>query len=242
MGHRARRSGRARGVRPSVGLKTHTNHVGPCDPDGIPDGTCTWAPAQLNATTAKVYDDLGLFTTNEDLGADLPHLFNYLTGYGRADTAELNFDNVGVPHANLLGEEGKGFYQLMWQLQWEQSKSEQLEPLGWPNTRTSWHRVCNGELNRTINQFQVISHLLAEMATEIEAAKQLTYATAYRFARGEVPVNSPSRGISARVSHWGSQKWALQIFGGYGYMMEYPIERIWRDTRLNRIGASLNKI
>ncbi|OJF16999.1 MAG: acyl-CoA dehydrogenase, partial [Bacillaceae bacterium G1] len=162
-----------------------------------------------------------------------------------SDTAELIFENVRVPHANLLGEEGKGFYQLMWQLQSERmmGAAGAIGLAQYAYELALDYAKKRRAFNKTINQFQVISHLLAEMATEIEVARQLTYATAYRFARGEVPVKeiAMAKLVAAQVSHWVADR-ALQIFGGYGYMMEYPIQRIWRDTRLNRIGAGTDEI
>lgn len=162
-----------------------------------------------------------------------------------SDTAEIIFENVRVPHANLLGEEGKGFYQLMWQLQSERmmGAAGAIGLAQYAYELALDYAKKRRAFNKTINQFQVISHLLAEMATEIEVARQLTYATAYRFARGEVPVKeiAMAKLVAAQVSHWVADR-ALQIFGGYGYMMEYPIQRIWRDTRLNRIGAGTDEI
>lgn len=191
------------------------------------------------------YKGISLFLVELDRpGVSVSRKLNKV-GMLSSDTAELIFDNVRVPHANLLGEEGKGFYQLMWQLQSERmigaAGAIGLAQYAYELARD--YAKQRRAFNRTINQFQVISHLLAEMATEIEAAKQLTYATAYRFARGEVPVKeiTMAKLVSAQVAHWVADR-ALQIFGGYGYMMEYPIERIWRDTRLNRIGAGTDEI
>lgn len=191
------------------------------------------------------YKGISLFLVELDRpGVSVSRKLNKV-GMLSSDTAELIFDNVRVPHANLLGEEGKGFYQLMWQLQSERmigaAGAIGLAQYAYELARD--YAKQRRAFNRTINQFQVISHLLAEMATEIEAAKQLTYATAYRFFRGEVPVKeiTMAKLVSAQVAHWVADR-ALQIFGGYGYMMEYPIERIWRDTRLNRIGAGTDEI
>ncbi len=166
-------------------------------------------------------------------------------GMRSSDTAELIFDDVRVPHANLLGEEGKGFYQIMWELQGERliaaagsvamAQYAYELALDYANRRYTF--------GKSIAQHQVIGHMLAKMATRIEAARQLTYATAYRFARGEVPAKeiSMAKLEGARVSFWVADR-ALQIFGGSGYMQENPIERIWRDTRLYRIGAGADEI
>jgi alkylation response protein AidB-like acyl-CoA dehydrogenase len=166
-------------------------------------------------------------------------------GMRSSDTAELIFDNVRVPHENLLGEEGKGFYQIMWQLQGERmigaagaiggaERSYELA-LNYAKTRIAF--------NQPIGNFQVIAHLLAEMKTQIEACRELTYATAYRFSKGEVPSKeiSITKLAAVQMAHWVADR-ALQIFGGNGYMAEYPIERAWRDSRLARIGGGTDEI
>ncbi|PIC97910.1 MULTISPECIES: acyl-CoA dehydrogenase family protein [unclassified Sporosarcina] len=166
-------------------------------------------------------------------------------GMRSSDTAEIIFDNVSVPKANLLGEEGKGFSYIMWELQGERLISaaasiglaESAYDLAYEYAKT------RKQFNHPIANFQVISHLLAEMKTEIEVCKELTYATAYRFSNGEVPSKeiSMTKLAAAQMAHWVADR-ALQIFGGNGYMADYPIERIWRDSRLNRIGAGADEV
>ncbi|PID20219.1 acyl-CoA dehydrogenase [Sporosarcina sp. P3] len=166
-------------------------------------------------------------------------------GMRSSDTAEILFDNVSVPEANLLGEEGKGFSYIMWELQGERLISaaasiglaESAYDLAYEYAKT------RKQFNQPVANFQVISHLLAEMKTEIEVCKELTYATAYRFSNGEVPSKeiSMTKLAAAQMAHWVADR-ALQIFGGNGYMTDYPIERIWRDSRLNRIGAGADEV
>jgi alkylation response protein AidB-like acyl-CoA dehydrogenase len=96
---------------------------------------------------------------------------------------------------------------------------------------------------RPIAKFQAIRHKFAEMATKIEAGRQMTYVTAWRFANGEYPVReiSMSKLYTARMACEVADE-CLQIHGGAGYMKEYGIERVWRDLRLNRIGAGTDEI
>ncbi len=96
---------------------------------------------------------------------------------------------------------------------------------------------------RPIGKFQAIRHKFAEMATKIEAAKQFTYATAWRFANGEYPVReiTMAKLYASRVACEVADE-CIQILGGYGYMKEYEIERAYRDMRLNRIGAGTDEI
>ena len=81
------------------------------------------------------------------------------------------------------------------------------------------------------------------MATKIEAARQFTYATAWRYKNGEYPVReiSECKLYTSRVACEVADE-CLQIHGGYGYMKEYGIERAYRDVRLNRIGAGADEI
>ena len=96
---------------------------------------------------------------------------------------------------------------------------------------------------RSIGNFQVIRHKFAEMATKIEAARQFTYATAWRYDNGEYPVREISQAklYTSRIACEVADE-CIQIHGGYGYMKEYEIERAYRDVRLNRIGAGTDEI
>jgi len=96
---------------------------------------------------------------------------------------------------------------------------------------------------RSIGRFQVTRYKFAEMATMIEAARQLVYVTARRFANEQylVPEISTAKLYAARIASEVTDE-CLQIHGTAGYMQEYGIERAWRDMRLNRIGAGTDEI
>jgi alkylation response protein AidB-like acyl-CoA dehydrogenase len=166
-------------------------------------------------------------------------------GMHASDTALLAFQDVRVPATAVLGEVGKGFYHIMWELQGERL-------IGAAGCVASAQAAFDmtlkyaGERNafgRPIGKFQVIRHKFADMAMKIEAARQLTYTTAWRFANGEYPVReiSMAKLYAARVACEVADE-CLQIHGGAGYMREYGIERVWRDVRLNRIGAGTDEI
>jgi alkylation response protein AidB-like acyl-CoA dehydrogenase len=166
-------------------------------------------------------------------------------GMHSSDTGELAFEDVRVPAGNVLGEVGKGFYHISWELQ-----SERLVAAA--GSVSSCERMFERALEyakereafgRPIGRFQVIRHKFAEMATKIEAAKQFNYVTAWRYANGEYPVREISevKLFTSRVACEVADE-CLQIFGGYGYMKEYEIERAYRDVRLNRIGAGTDEI
>jgi alkylation response protein AidB-like acyl-CoA dehydrogenase len=96
---------------------------------------------------------------------------------------------------------------------------------------------------RPIGRFQAIRHKFADMATKIEAGRQMVYTTAWRFECGEYPVReiSMAKLYTARMACEVADE-CLQIHGGAGYMKEYGIERAWRDLRLNRIGAGTDEV
>jgi citronellyl-CoA dehydrogenase len=146
---------------------------------------------------------------------------------------------------NMLGQEGKGFYHISWELQGERlvaaagcvASAERMFE------RTMEYALERQAFGRSIGKFQTIRHKFAEMATQIEAGKQMTYATAWRFANGEYPVReiTATKLFTSRMACEVADE-CVQIHGGYGYMKEYEIERAYRDVRLNRIGAGTDEI
>jgi alkylation response protein AidB-like acyl-CoA dehydrogenase len=166
-------------------------------------------------------------------------------GMHSSDTAELAFEDVRVPAENLLGEEGKGFYHISWELQGERLVAAAGSVAGAERLfeKTLEYAKERQAFGRPIGKFQAIRHKFAEMATKIEAAKQITYATAWRFNNGEYPVReiTEAKLYTSRVACEVADE-CIQIHGGYGYMKEYGIERAYRDVRLNRIGAGADEI
>ena len=166
-------------------------------------------------------------------------------GMRSSDTAELLFEDCRVPAENMLGVENRGFHQIMWELQGERLIGAAGAVSGAQKTFETALEYARQrtQFGRPLVKFQVIAHKLAEMATEIEAARQLVYSTARKFAAGEYPVReiSMAKLVGAQVGFRVADA-ALQIHGGYGYMMEYPVQRSWRDSRLNRIGGGTDEI
>jgi alkylation response protein AidB-like acyl-CoA dehydrogenase len=166
-------------------------------------------------------------------------------GMHSSDTGELAFEDVRVPAENVLGEVGKGFYHISWELQGERMVTAAgcVASCERMFERTLEYAKEREAFGRPIGRFQAIRHKFAEMATKIEAAKQFNYATAWRFANGEYPVREISavKLFTSRVACEVADE-CVQIFGGYGYMKEYEIERAYRDVRLNRIGAGTDEI
>ena len=166
-------------------------------------------------------------------------------GMHASDTALLAFQDVRVPESAVLGQIGKGFYHIMWELQGERLIGAAGAVAGAQNVfdRTLQYANERRAFGRQIGHFQVIRHKFAEMATKIETARQLVYTTAWRFQNGEYPVReiSMAKLHASRIAVEVADE-CIQIHGGAGYMQEYGIERVWRDMRLNRIGAGTDEI
>lgn len=166
-------------------------------------------------------------------------------GMHASDTAELFFDQVRIPDANRIGEVGQGFYHIMWELQGERL-------IGAAGAVAAGERALEMALayvaqreafGRPIGKFQAIRHRLAQMATELEAARSLVYTCAWRWEQGEYPVKeiSMAKLYATEVAFRVADE-ALQFHGGAGYMMEVPIQRAWRDTRVLRIAGGTDEI
>jgi citronellyl-CoA dehydrogenase len=165
-------------------------------------------------------------------------------GMHASDTALLAFQDVRVPAENLLGQEGKGFYHVMWELQGERliAAAGAVAAADLLLERTLDFARDRRAFGRSIGAFQGTRWKFAEMATKIEAGRQLTYNAAWRVMQGEYPVReiSMAKLYTSRMACEVADE-CLQIHGGAGYMKEYGIERAWRDLRLNRIGAGTDE-
>jgi alkylation response protein AidB-like acyl-CoA dehydrogenase len=191
------------------------------------------------------YDGFTLFIVDMDAPGVIREERLRKLGMHASDTALLAFQDVRVPDSAVLGEVGKGFYHIMWELQGERligaaGATASAQAVFDKTRRYATERQAFG---RPIGKFQVTRHKFAEMATKIESARQLVYTTAWRFANGEYPVReiSMAKLYASRIACEVADE-CLQIHGGAGYMKEYGIERVWRDLRLNRIGAGTDEI
>ena len=191
------------------------------------------------------YDDFTLFLVPMDTPGVIREKKLEKLGMHASDTALLAFQDVRVPASAMLGQEGKGFYHIMWELQGERLIGAAGCVAGAQRCfdRTMEFALERKAFGRQIGKFQAIRHKFAEMATKIEAGRQLTYTTAWRFNNGEYPVReiSMAKLFTAQMACEVTDE-CLQIHGGAGYMREYGIERAWRDMRLNRIGAGTDEI
>jgi alkylation response protein AidB-like acyl-CoA dehydrogenase len=160
-------------------------------------------------------------------------------------TAELNFKDVRVPASNLIGEEGKGFYQVL-EFFDESRILVAAQALG--TAQGAYDRALayvkeREQFGRKIAQFQVTQHKLADMATKIELARLLTYKAAWNFDQGRIDpkLTSMAKMYAARTAVEVADE-AIQLLGGYGYMTEYEVERFYRDAKICEIYEGTKEI
>src|SRR5918992_228820 len=191
------------------------------------------------------YDGFTLFLVDMDLPGVIREKRLEKLGMHASDTALLAFNDVRVPADAVLGQEGKGFYHIMWELQGERLIGAAGCVAGAQKAfdRTLQYATERSAFGRPIGRFQAIRHKFAEMATKIEAGRQMVYTTAWRFQNGEYPVReiTMAKLYAARIAVEVADE-CIQIHGGAGYMKEYGVERAWRDMRLNRIGAGTDEV
>lgn len=166
-------------------------------------------------------------------------------GWLVSDTAELTFEDCRIPCENLLGEENKGFYYIMRNFQDERlvisaicvSKAQQgmEDTIAYAQQRQTF--------GKHLSEHQVIRHKLADMAIQIEAGRQLLYHAARMYHRGldwskEISICKAFCGeMVNRVAYD-----CVQIHGGFGYVREYPVERMYRDVRVWSIGGGATEV
>jgi short-chain 2-methylacyl-CoA dehydrogenase len=166
-------------------------------------------------------------------------------GWRASDTRELSFQGVRVPEGNLLGPRGAGFQQF---LQILDGGRISVAAMGVGLAQGCYdlahaYALERQQFGRPISRFQAVQTKLVDMATEIEAARLLVYRAAWEkdqgrpFARTAAMAKLYSGELSHRAANW-----ALQIHGGYGFMDEYPISRLYRDQKILEIGEGTNEV
>jgi alkylation response protein AidB-like acyl-CoA dehydrogenase len=196
--------------------------------------------------TARTGDDeiSNLIVPNGTEGYEISAPMEKL-GWRASDTRELSFRDCALPEGNLLGERGKGFAQFLEILDGGRIS---VAAMGLGLAQGAYDLAYayakeRHQFGRPISSFQAIQFQLADMAVEIEAARQLVYKAAWLkdrdrpFAEAAAMAKLYTGELSHRVVNQ-----ALQIHGGYGYMEEFPISRFYRDQKILEIGEGTNEV
>lgn len=166
-------------------------------------------------------------------------------GWHASDTAELSFDDVRVPAENLIGDEGMGFYYLMGGLQLERLAGA-ISSIGTCESTLNYALRYMSErkaFGRPINKFQVLRHRVAQLASEMESVRYFTYHCCQLHQEGAYAVKecSMAKLLGTELCNKVADQ-CLQFFGGYGYMEDYKIARVFRDARIGTIGGGTSEI
>ena len=166
-------------------------------------------------------------------------------GNHASDTAELSFEDCRIPARNILGEENRGFYYIMMNFQGERliAAVKAIAGAQWALDNTIKYCQERTAFGRPIMKFQVWRHTFADLETQIEAGRWLTYRAVDLFVRGE----DATKEISMAKLYGGELlnkvvDRCVQAHGGFGYSDEFPISRAFRDARLITIGGGTSEI
>ncbi len=191
------------------------------------------------------YKGMSCFIVDRDLeGVNVGNPFDKM-GQHASDTAEVVFDNVAVPASRLLGQEGMGFMIAMQVFDRSRpsvsaaavgvARRALEESVNYAKTRKSW--------GKPIWQYQAIGHKIADMAMEVEAARLLVWKSAWAVDTGmrNTVASAFAKAYAADTAMKVTTE-AVQVFGGYGYMAEYPVEKLMRDAKIFQIYEGTSQI
>jgi len=166
-------------------------------------------------------------------------------GIRMTSTAELSFNNVRVPVSNLVGQENRGFYHVL--EFFDESRIEiAAQALGIAQgafDRGLAYCKERTQFNKKLAEFQVTQHKLADMAAKIETARLIVYKSAWNFDQGNIDpkLTSIAKMYAGQVAVEVADE-AIQLLGGYGYMLDYEVERFYRDARITEIYEGTREI
>lgn len=167
-------------------------------------------------------------------------------GWHSQPTAQVNFDNVRVPAENRVGGEGEGFRIAMAGLDGGRLNIGACSLGGAQRCldEAVAYTKERKQFGKSISDFQNTQFMLADMATDLEASRALLYMAAVKVTQG-APDKTKFAAMAKRLATDNGSKIvndALQLFGGYGYLQDYPIERFWRDLRVHSILEGTNQV
>ncbi len=200
---------------------------------------------QTNPEASPSYRGQSTFIVDKGTrGFDVTELGEKM-GIRMTSTTEMSFDQVRVPGENLVGPLNRGFYQVL-EFFDESRVMVAAQALGIAQgafDRALDYGKKRSQFGQKLVDFQVTQHKLADMATQIEAARCLTYKAGWNFDQGRIEPKwtSMAKMVAGRVAVEVAQE-AIQILGGYGYMLEYEVERFYRDARITEIYEGTREI
>ncbi len=166
-------------------------------------------------------------------------------GMRASETTQLIFENCKIPASNLIGREGEGFTQAMKILEGGRISIAALScglTVGCLESSVTYSKERK-QFNKSLSEFQAIQFKLADMATELHAARLLTYdAARIKDEGGDISFPaSMAKLYSSEIATKASNE-AVQIFGGYGFVKDYPVEKFYRDVKLLTIGEGTSEV
>jgi alkylation response protein AidB-like acyl-CoA dehydrogenase len=166
-------------------------------------------------------------------------------GLRASPTVQLVFDNLRVPAANLLGEQGSGFIYAMQSLD-NGRLGIAAQSVGIARAaleHAAAYAAERRQFGKPIKEFQAIQFKLADMATRVSASRALLHAAATAKDRGQhvTQFSSMAKLMASETAMWVTTQ-AVQIFGGYGYVKDYPVERLFRDAKVTEIYEGTSEI
>ena len=187
---------------------------------------------------------ISIFVVDRDTPGITATKLNKL-GWRASDTAEIAFDNVTIPEGNLMGEIDMGFPYIM-----QHFALERLIMAVNAHARAEFALAYTIEymkdrnaFGKSIATFQVLRHSVAQMASEIEVCKTFNYSTVKRLDDNEYVVKEATMAKLTGTKMADDVMYqCLQLLGGYGYMEDYPLARMFRDSRLGPIGGGTSEI
>lgn len=188
---------------------------------------------------------IGTFLVTPDLPGFLVGKKEDKLGLRASPTVQLVFDQLRVPRENLLGDPSKGFIHAMQSLD-HGRLGIAAQAVGIARSALE-HSVRYAaerrQFGHPIKEFQAIQFMLADMATRVTASRALLYAAAAAKDRGEpiTQFSSMSKLMASETAMWVTTQ-AIQIFGGYGYVKDYPVERLFRDAKVTEIYEGTSEI
>ncbi|HUF09266.1 MAG TPA: acyl-CoA dehydrogenase family protein [Rhodothermales bacterium] len=208
-------------------------------------GIAAFYPVICQTDTAAAHRGQSLFLVSSKAeGVEVADVGRKM-GIRMIPTGEVSFKNVRIPSSNLVGAEGKGFYQIL--EFFDESRIETAaQRLG--TAQGAFDRALDyvkqrRQFGKRIAEFQVTQHKIAEMATKLELSRLITYKAAWNFDQGGIDpkMTSMAKWFAAQTSVEVTNE-AVQLHGGYGYIADYEVERFYRDAKITEIYEGTKEI